>query len=327
MNNRPLISVIVPMYNCGEYIESCLASLVGQTYENIEIIVVDDGSTDNGGDICRTFAERDGRIKYIYQQNGGVSAARNNALDHVNGEWISFCDSDDYAEPDMLEHLIRTALGSNADIVQCGVMIEFSDRSEQLPCPEREQTVSDFSQAEKSALRFYGKTVYPKLFRRELLNGLRFDSTYPIGEDMLFGVQAAMRAKKIVMTNEYKYHYFQRAGSVCNAAPTAASLVSSRNALNEILRLLPEKCKAAEHYFDEQLRNDLDMCSKFARFSPENSSEVVKEVRNELKSNLRYILKNGDFSEKEKLKTRMIVNAWRFYSLIVRRKKREVLQN
>jgi len=328
MNDDPLISVIVPMYNCGKYITKCLSSLVRQSYGNIEIIVVDDGSSDNGGEICREFSRTDSRIRYIRQENSGASSARNKGLNNAAGNWITFCDSDDYADSDLLQHLMDTAKKYNADIVQCGVIIEYNSKtSVKVPAPTNETVIKNFLQTEKSFLRYYGKTVYPKLFKSDLLKNIKFDPAYTIGEDMLFGVEAALKARKIAMTGEYKYHYFQRTDSVCNTVPDKKSLLSSRNALNEILRLLPQNSSASEFYFDEQLRNDFDICSKYVRFCPSGCGETVGKIRNELKSSLRYILKSNWFSLKEKIKAILIVRAWRLYSMLITGKKREELQN
>lgn len=327
MQKDPLISVIVPMYNCGEYISDCLDSLRAQTHSGLEIIVIDDGSTDNGGKICREAARNDSRIIYIRRENGGVSAARNDALKLAKGEWIGFCDSDDRAEPDMFEYLLELAEKNGADISQCGTIMEFADSERITCCPENDTVIERFSETEKSVLKYYSSTVWCKLFKAETARGCRFDTKHPIGEDLLYGVETALHSKRIVLGSQPKYRYVQRADSACYAPPNAKSLVSARNALKRILELLPNESAAREFYSDEQLRNDFDICSKIARFSPENSDEIADEIRGELKSNLKYILSSADFTAKEKRKTRLIVGARRLYAALVRAKKREVPKN
>ena len=110
------ISVVVPVYNVEEYLDQCVESLVGQTYKNLEVILVDDGSPDNCPAMCDEWAERDNRIKVIHKENGGVSSARNAALDIASGDYIGFVDSDDWIEPDMYEILIKNAKKYDADI-------------------------------------------------------------------------------------------------------------------------------------------------------------------------------------------------------------------
>lgn len=106
--NEPLVSVIVPVYKVGKYLDKCVESIVEQTYKNLEIILVDDGSPDNCPAMCDKWAERDSRIKVIHKQNGGVSSARNVGIDAAQGEFIGFVDSDDWLEPDMYDCLVKT---------------------------------------------------------------------------------------------------------------------------------------------------------------------------------------------------------------------------
>ena len=121
------ISIIIPVYNVEKYLNKCLNSVIEQTYKNIEVILIDDGSTDNSGKICDEYAKNDIRIKIIHQQNGGVSTARNNGLEHATGKYITFVDSDDYIEKEMIETMAKKIMKKNADIVICGV----TDRDEE----------------------------------------------------------------------------------------------------------------------------------------------------------------------------------------------------
>ena len=119
MGERPLISVIVPVYKVEEFLPKCVASIRGQTYENLEIILVDDGSPDGCGAMCDGYAREDARIKVIHKKNGGLSDARNAGIDIARGEYIGFVDSDDWSEPEMYETLLTTALKENVKLV-CG---------------------------------------------------------------------------------------------------------------------------------------------------------------------------------------------------------------
>ena len=122
------ISVIVPVYKVEPYLRKCLDSIVNQTYRNLEIILVDDGSPDNCGRICDEYAERDKRIRVIHQKNGGVSSARNEGLKIASGDWIGWVDSDDWIEPDMFEYLLENAKKSKADIAVCSRKEWYKDR-------------------------------------------------------------------------------------------------------------------------------------------------------------------------------------------------------
>ena len=125
--SKSLISVIVPVYKVENFLDRCVESIVGQTYENLEIILVDDGSPDNCPAICDNWAKKDGRIKVIHKENGGLSSARNAGLDVVTGEYFGFIDSDDWIEKDFFEFLITNALKENADISRCGLYLDYED--------------------------------------------------------------------------------------------------------------------------------------------------------------------------------------------------------
>ena len=124
---RPLISVIIPVYNPGDHFRKCISSIVDQTYQNLEIILIDDGSSDGSEKICDEYATRDSRIKCIHQQNAGVSAARNRGLAEATGDYYHFPDSDDYLEPDTYEFLISLMFANHCDLVNFEYYITFSD--------------------------------------------------------------------------------------------------------------------------------------------------------------------------------------------------------
>ena len=124
---KPLISVIVPIYKVEKYLNKCVKSIINQTYKNLEIILVDDGSPDNCGKICDKLAERDDRIRIIHKKNGGLSSARNAGIEIANGEYIGFVDSDDYIDNDMFETLYNNIKDNNADLSIIGYQIETID--------------------------------------------------------------------------------------------------------------------------------------------------------------------------------------------------------
>ena len=125
--NNPLISVIVPVYKAEAYLEKSVKSIINQTYKNLEIILVDDGSPDRCGEMCDEFAKKDSRIRVIHKANGGQSSARNAALDIMAGDYVGFVDSDDWIEPNMYEHLYNLILKNNAQISVCGLQCDYDD--------------------------------------------------------------------------------------------------------------------------------------------------------------------------------------------------------
>ena len=130
-----MISVIVPVYNVELYLEKCLDSILAQTYSDLEVLVIDDGSTDRCGEVCDRFAEQDHRIKEFHTENHGLSAARNLGLDQMQGKYVGFVDNDDWIEPDMYEMLFNIAEQTNADIVTCRFYKEYRNTTEESSGP------------------------------------------------------------------------------------------------------------------------------------------------------------------------------------------------
>lgn len=229
------ISVIVPVYKVEPYLRKCLDSIVGQTYQNLEIILVDDGSPDGCGPICDEYAARDGRIKVIHKKNGGVSSARNAGLDAAAGDWIAWVDPDDWIEKDMFQYLWEGALRRRADAAVCGMRM--TGARSPLVSAYREERVFDRPQALGELLG--NKSIAPsccnKLTRRTLWEGLRF-SDLRIGEDLLTMGRLLDRADTVVCLPEVKYNYLARPES----ALTGASLEGRLDCWRAAMKLYEE---------------------------------------------------------------------------------------
>ena len=211
--SEPVISVIVPVYKVEPYLRKCLDSIAGQTYQNLEIILVNDGSPDNCGAICDEFAAQDKRVRVIHKENGGVSSARNAGLAVAMGDWIGWVDSDDWIESDMYSYMLKKAVEYGADIVACG-------RSEH--CQGRDvvrgwgkEQVLDTQAALELLLKndIMQSYLWDKLWRRELFDG----QIFPTGrtfEDIAVMHRLFMRAQRVVCLPEIKYHYLHHKGSI-----------------------------------------------------------------------------------------------------------------
>ncbi|MBO4674921.1 MAG: glycosyltransferase [Elusimicrobiaceae bacterium] len=227
--SSPLISIIVPIYNVEKYLSQCLDSIVAQTYQNLEIILVDDGSPDNCGKICDEYAAKDSRIKIIHQVNAGLSAARNAGLEIAMGEYIGFVDSDDYIESDMYEYLYGLIKRDNAAMAMCAICQDegfVDDRQCKFPyllIPTLE--IFQFSN---------WPPVWNKLYRRDFISTLRFNTTVSNGEDGLFIFELSKSNVSIALGNQAKYHY------CCNRNPTSLTKTFQRSHLNRIV--LEEQC-------------------------------------------------------------------------------------
>lgn len=219
---NPLITVIVPVYNVEKYLRRCLDSVISQTYQNLEIICVDDGSIDDSGKICDQYAVRDARIKVIHQENQGLSAARNRGLDAAEGEYIAFVDSDDYILEDMYKKMLDKLLNYNVDLCVCQWQYEFSDGRQVVKRKNLDPTIYGRKASLEFARFLYmgnyenGVVVaaWNKLYRRALLDKIRFEGR--IHEDEAFcGIIMAKNISVYVMEEQF-YVYAQNGDSLTN---------------------------------------------------------------------------------------------------------------
>lgn len=237
-------SVIVPVYNVEKYLPECLDSILAQDFQDFEVLVVDDGSTDSSGSICDEYAMRDSRIRVFHQENQGLSGARNTGLDHAEGTWIVFVDSDDYVAAELLSVLHRNILKTSADMYSYNVLQVSEDGSERVRylmfSPEyrfhdlhQEQDRQDFFYGH--FLRYeYGWEAWNRIYKREIIaaNQLRFVPTQEVfAEDMLFAIQYLFRAESVVQIMDFLYFYRLRSSSLMGKLQT-------QTILPRILRLL-----------------------------------------------------------------------------------------
>ena len=211
MIKEPLISVIVPVYNAAAFLDQCLESVVSQTYRNLEILVVDDGSTDGSAALCDHWAERDERIRVIHQPNGGHSAARNAALDAMTGYLVTMVDSDDVLHPEFVSTLLEVMSGNDADIAVCDY-VPFSGDALTFLTPSARRKECCYNQREAILAVFYqnGLTHSPwaRLFKASLFEGLRF----PLGiiyEDLAIIYPLLKRCQRVVTIGNVLYGYRQ----------------------------------------------------------------------------------------------------------------------
>lgn len=216
--DMPLISVIVPVYKAEPYLTRCVDSIRNQTYTNLEIILVDDGSPDRCGELCDTFAEEDARIRVFHKENGGQSSARNMGLDHMRGEYVAFVDSDDWIEPDTYQHLYALITQYGGQIACCGIQNNYSDGTVTYYNGEypqnKEVRVYSTIAALGESLRNEKITYSPcdKLYHKEIFASLRM-RVGTIYEDMEIIPKCIERAATIVYDPIPLYHYFMTAES------------------------------------------------------------------------------------------------------------------
>ncbi len=230
MENTPLISVIVPVYKVEPYLDRCVESIVNQTYRNLEIILVDDGSPDNCPQMCDAWAEKDARIKVVHKENGGLSDARNAGMAAATGELIGFVDSDDWIEPQMYQCLFDAMVNTESDISSCGARrIWLDGRPLQELLSVNRDCVFDHEAAMEAMITSKGlvQTVWNKLYRRNMIEGISFLAGV-IHEDEFWSWRVLSSAQRVVTVKESYYNYLQRDSSIMGAGFSETSLLVVR---------------------------------------------------------------------------------------------------
>lgn len=250
---KPLISILVPVYNVEAYIDECLDSLAGQTYTNLEIILVDDGSTDSSLQYCQDWAERDTRFQVFHIENHGVSYARNYALSKCTGDYIGFVDPDDWIDKDMYEIMMQNMLQYNSDIHGTGFVTEH-DNGPKISLRQASARQMTQNEALHEIFGFNGQkpiliwSLCDKLIRRQLIGDLRLDEGLKLSEDQWFLWQLVRRANLISYTPSLSYHYRMRDGSATHSAMTP----ETGTYLDAMKRILRDATT-----LDEELQKDL----------------------------------------------------------------------
>ncbi len=298
MENFPLISVIVPVYKAEAYLDFCVASILNQTYKNLEIILVDDGSPDGCPKKCDEWAKRDSRVFVIHKENAGSAAARNTALDAANGELIAFVDSDDYISSDMYEYLF-SLLKDGADIAECG-FVNVTGNNADFGGDEASKVFSSLEAMKEHILdRLFRQLVWNKLYKKEVLNGVRF----PVGkkiDDEFFTYRAIGNAKKLVCSPKACYAYRQHSQSLMHSMGATVRLqaVEAKEERHKyILEHFPSLSSAS-------LKNLWFTCIYQGQLALSSMSKDEKKKAFDYLSSVlsRYPIKEkNDFSVKEKL--------------------------
>ncbi|MFV0518774.1 MAG: glycosyltransferase [Lachnospirales bacterium] len=268
------ISVIVPVYNVDKYLDTCIFSLVNQTYEFFEIILVNDGSTDDSLSICNRWAKKDSRVKIINKENGGLSSARNSGLDNATGEFIAFVDADDYVDLRFLEVLINLCIEKNADISMCEYIC-VDKYIKYMPRVHASFEIKKSRDAlyELCCVPYSVKyvTMWNKLYRGCLFDNLRF----PVGknhEDEYISYKLILNVDSIATTNEYLYYYLKHQGSI-TSTNSKKNKIDAIGAFEERSKILYEKGFISEY---EGTLKTLDYLQEEIKQKKENNINISK---------------------------------------------------
>lgn len=316
---EPLISVIVPVYKVEAYLRRCLDSIVNQTYRNLEIILVDDGSPDHSGAICDAYAKRDRRIRVIHKVNGGVSSARNAGLEAASGEYIGWVDSDDWIENDMFEYLKNLAVTCQADVAQCGRYWENGDFvAKEYGSLHGPQTIDLLSEITPAMWNGIANEVWCKLFKSDIIENLRFREDFSVGEDIDFILHVLRKAERLAIGSEAKYHYCQRPESLYNAGGSLDILLRCRETFLNLEEEFAQEKDYLRFLKGEAIKNRFMICSRIAANGlAHDHRNTIALVRDELRKDFS-LRKEGVFSLKEQIKWALIVFCWPAYCLALR---------
>ena len=233
--NQPFLSVIVPCYNVEKYVDQCISSIVNQTYSNLEILLIDDGSTDETGIICDTWQERDTRIRVIHKQNEGVSYARKTGVENATTEYVTFVDADDWMDANMYTNMMSALLSTNSDIVQCGICYVFEDgRMEHryYDPDNKTDTIEIVGRTEGVLLlleeKKWAMCMWNKIFKKHLFDHIVFPKGRIYAEDNITYLLFHHAEQSVYVHCSYCY-YRQRNDSICNDKNIVSQLRNHRD--------------------------------------------------------------------------------------------------
>ncbi|WCT10725.1 glycosyltransferase [Mucilaginibacter jinjuensis] len=244
------LSIIIPVYNKEAHIDSCIQSVLNQSFTDFEIILVNDGSTDTSGDICLAYEQQDSRVVVINQENMGVSAARNTGINHATGYYIGFIDSDDTIEPDMYQLLMDNALSYNADISVCRLRVIFPEKAI-IPAEDSKLVVLNHDDALSACLKGdLDRSANNKIYKLPIVRDIKFEGS--IYEDILYSCKVFLKAQKTVLQNSVKYNYILRGNSASMSAfnPKYMETIKVSAAMVELVSGENPKCLLDAQVFD-----------------------------------------------------------------------------
>lgn len=309
--STPLVSIIVPIYNAEIYLEDCLSSIASQTYENIEVILVNDGSTDNSGNIAKLFCDKDSRFQLVNQPNSGVAAARNAALRLIQGEFVIHVDSDDLVLEKAYEVMVKAAKKHNADIVVSSYLVGTKDRFSQKTSNPKITNSQDFIKGLLSGQIHGG--LWNKLVSKRIYENIKFNENINYMEDLLFFIEALNNKNpEIVTVSEPSYFYFFRESSLSNQS-FDNNVKHVFLVIDEIEKILGTKYISSVNKLkmNQKIRFISDEYNKEYMFSdiyPElNSSILRSEIPLRYKALMFFEIKNIKFVTKSYHKVR----AWK----------------
>lgn len=283
---KDLVSIIVPVYNVEKYLSDCIVSICNQTYSQLEIILIDDGSTDSSGQICEQYRQIDNRIRVFHQKNAGAACAKNVGLDNASGEYICFVDSDDYISSDYIYNLIHAIKDSNADIIECTFFTVFKNKVDRQTFKSSKERFTSLEYLSEYIKDWKCSLLWNKLFRSSLLQNVRFKKGRRCIDDEFFTYKAVLNSKEIIRINKAIYYYRQRKSSVTN------DLKFKNQKTKDFLDILIERYKLVTTRYPS-LKKEYINCDISNLYHAYNNLYVNEENFKQLKKIARFYLKQS----------------------------------
>lgn len=297
MNEGDLVSVIVPVYNVEQYIQRCITSILNQTYKNIELILIDDGSTDRSGEICDTY-KHDSRVKVLHKENGGQASARNRGLDIAKGSWITFVDSDDFITPDYVEYLLMLCKKYSVPISQCGA-VRGTDAVFPIDRTQIREVKWNIHDLYSSSTRDFRGIVWAKMYSREIIGDLRFPEGY-IFEDEDFAFKVSYFAGEMVISNRHLYYYYMTDNSTIRGKKTHINY--------DFIQIFDERIRFLKNYEENEMIDitNKELCIRlmlrYCTAKKNNMNDAdCKKIKNEFRKRYMTIQKKKPIPIKERI--------------------------
>lgn len=315
---KELISVIIPVYNVEDYLEKCIQSVINQTYTNLEIILVNDGSTDKSGQICDKYSKIDERIIVIHKKNGGLSDARNAGIDRATGKYIGFVDSDDYIDKEMYNIMYNNIIFNNANVSIVNRYYTFSDGRKELRYKIDDQIrIMNNLEAIEEMNNFstFDMAAWDKLYEIKLFEDIRF----PVGklsEDFYIMYLIFEKCKRVVFDSKPLYYYFQRDNSISrNKKINFDFIEAAKQQMNYIENKYPELEKCVKSAY---LSANLTAYNSHLKQKVIPSKELIKKFKKEVKAYYPYMKENSKISAVKKIQAKLFLFNTNIYNLFFR---------
>ena len=310
-----MISVIVPVYNVEKYLKRCVDSIKNQTYDNIEIILVDDGSKDSSGKICDDLSKSDNRIVVIHKKNGGLSSARNAGLKKASGKYVAFVDSDDFIEKDMYKNLYSLISKSEYKIASCGFKYVYDNGKIEKKLETNDVKKFDFydSIKEMNIYRYFDMSVCTKLFRKEIFEDIEF----PVGklsEDFFIMYKLIEKSNGLIYINKYMYNYFQRVNSITKS--TTINSDFERAAYEQMVYIENKYPNLKPVVRSAYASANLTVFNFYIKNGVKCPKNVKMTIRKNVIDNFKYVKKSKMYGKVKYLQFLIFIYASPFYKLM-----------